>query len=116
MKMTDPVQAVRFVQETKIDLLAVTIGNVHGKYAMNPPQLDFTRLQQIRHNLHTQRLFPHLVLHGASGLPHDLIQQCIHHEVVKFNVNTDLRTSALTFLKKTLETNPKVSLLNNENT
>lgn len=109
--MTDPIKAVRFVQETKVELLAVTIGNVHGKYAMNPPQLDFDRLQQIRRNLQAEQCHPHLVLHGASGLPSNLIQQCIQHEVVKFNVNTDLRTSALDFMKKELTSNPKVSMI-----
>jgi tagatose 1,6-diphosphate aldolase GatY/KbaY len=46
-KMTDPEQARRFVDETKIDSLAVTIGNVHGDYS-RPPNLDFDRLVRIR--------------------------------------------------------------------
>jgi tagatose 1,6-diphosphate aldolase GatY/KbaY len=41
--MTDPDQAAEFVKETQVDALAVTIGNVHGKYR-SEPKLDFKRL------------------------------------------------------------------------
>lgn len=80
-------------------MLAVTIGNVHGKYA-RPPSLDFHRLKKIHHII-TQSDSPvirdtHLVLHGASGLSKTLIHQTIHDgQVCKFNVNTDLRSAAL---------------------
>lgn len=60
-KMTDPYQATRFVAESGVDFLAVTIGNVHGQY-FSEPKLDFERLTKIR-----QRLDIPLVLHGASG-------------------------------------------------
>ncbi len=110
MKMTDSIKAGLFVKETQVEMLAVTIGNVHGKYAMNPPQLDFARLQEIRQQLFNQNCQPFLVLHGASGLPSDLIQQCIQSDVVKFNVNTDLRTAALHFMKDSMINNPKVCL------
>ncbi|MFX9844332.1 class II fructose-bisphosphate aldolase, partial [Acinetobacter baumannii] len=33
----------------------------------------------------------HLVLHGASGLPKDIIEECIKRGVRKFNVNTEVR-------------------------
>lgn len=37
-----------FVARTNVDLVAVTIGNVHGRYAVQPPQLDLPRLDAIR--------------------------------------------------------------------
>lgn len=37
-----------FVSRTGVSLLAVTIGNVHGKYAVQPPVLDWPRLKAIR--------------------------------------------------------------------
>jgi tagatose 1,6-diphosphate aldolase GatY/KbaY len=95
-KMTDPEQAVEFVQATGVDALAVTIGNVHGEYK-SPPRLDFPRLQQIR-----QRLSIPLVLHGASGLPAEMVTRSIQLGVCKFNVNTEVRQAYLKTLKSSV--------------
>ncbi len=75
----------------QVDLLAVTIGNVHGPYALEP-QLDFARLEAIRSALPPD--MP-LVLHGASGLGPELIRGAMARGVCKFNVNTDMREAAL---------------------
>jgi tagatose 1,6-diphosphate aldolase GatY/KbaY len=92
-KMTDPDQAVEFVQATQVDALAVTIGNVHGEYK-NPPRLDFDRLARIRRLVDIP-----LVLHGASGLPGWMISQSIQLGVCKFNVNTEVRQAYLQALE-----------------
>ncbi|BAU40861.1 ketose-bisphosphate aldolase [Leptolyngbya sp. O-77] len=91
-KMTDPDQAVEFVAATGVDALAVTIGNVHGEYK-SPPRLDFDRLARIR-----QRLSIPLVLHGASGLPAEMISRSIQLGVCKFNVNTEVRQAYMATL------------------
>lgn len=92
-KMTDPDQALEFVKYTKVDSLAVTIGNVHGEYK-SPPRLDFPRLERIRNLLDIP-----LVLHGASGLPAAMISQSIHLGVCKFNVNTEVRQAYMDAMK-----------------
>lgn len=92
-KMTDPEQALQFVAKTKVDALAVTIGNVHGEYK-SPPRLDFARLERIRHLINIP-----LVLHGASGLPESMIAQSIQLGVCKFNVNTEVRQAYMQALK-----------------
>lgn len=92
-KMTDPDQAVEFVQATQVDALAVTIGNVHGEYK-SPPRLDFPRLERIRSLLPIP-----LVLHGASGLPESMISRSIQLGVCKFNVNTEVRQAYMEALK-----------------
>mmetsp|Transcript_35765 Transcript_35765/g.89858 ORF Transcript_35765/g.89858 Transcript_35765/m.89858 type:complete len:376 (-) Transcript_35765:29-1156(-) len=91
-KMTDPTQAAQFVAATGVDLLAVCIGNVHGRYPPAGPQLDLDRLRRIR-----AAVPPHvgLVLHGASGVPAHLVRECIALGVVKFNVNTEVRAAYL---------------------
>ena len=91
--MTDPDQAAEFVRETSVDALAVTIGNVHGKYHSSP-SLDFKRLAAIRKQVDVP-----LVLHGASGLPNTMICQSIQLGVCKFNVNTEVREAYLNVLK-----------------
>lgn len=92
-KMTDPSQAAEFVRETQVDALAVTIGNVHGKY-QSEPKLDFKRLAAIRKEVDVP-----LVLHGASGLPETMISQSIQLGVCKFNVNTEVREAYLDVIK-----------------
>lgn len=92
-KMTNPSQAAEFVRETQVDALAVTIGNVHGKY-QSEPKLDFKRLAAIRKEVDVP-----LVLHGASGLPETMISQSIQLGVCKFNVNTEVREAYLDVLK-----------------
>ncbi|MFM6591174.1 MAG: class II fructose-bisphosphate aldolase, partial [Microcystis panniformis] len=67
-KMTDPLQALEFVQQTHVDAFIFTIGNVHGEYK-SLPRLDFDRLEKIRSLLDIP-----LVLHGASGLPKEMIE------------------------------------------
>lgn len=92
-KMTDPQEAAEFVAKSKVDSLAVTIGNVHGKY-ISEPRLDFKRLAAIRKSVDVP-----LVLHGASGLPDQMISQSIQLGVCKFNVNTEVREAYLDVLK-----------------
>jgi tagatose 1,6-diphosphate aldolase GatY/KbaY len=96
-KLTDPDQAVDFVQQTAIDALAVCIGNVHGRYR-SAPNLDFDRLDAI----HRAVAVP-LVLHGASGLPQAMISQAIRHGVRKFNVNTEVREAYVDALRQALQ-------------
>ena len=95
-KMTDPDQAVEFVAATRVDALAVTIGNVHGEY-QSEPRLDFPRLAKIRRLIDIP-----LVLHGASGLPPSMISKSIELGVCKFNVNTEVRQAYLRSLKDQL--------------
>lgn len=95
-KMTDPMQALEFVQQTRVDALAVTIGNVHGEYK-SPPRLDFARLERIRRLVEIP-----LVLHGASGLPEAMINRSIQLGVCKFNVNTEVRQAYLQTLRAEL--------------
>jgi len=104
-KLTDPDQAVDFVQQTAIDALAVCIGNVHGRYR-SAPNLDFDRLDAI----HRAVAVP-LVLHGASGLPEAMVSQAIRHGVRKFNVNTEVREAYVDALRQALQTPQTPDLL-----
>lgn len=95
-KMTEPAQVPNFVARTGVDLVAVTIGNVHGRYATNPPVLDLQRLADIRKV--TDRP---LVLHGASGLPPSLVHATMKiGGVCKFNVNTEVREAAMRVVRE----------------
>lgn len=103
-RLTDPEQAAGFVAATGIDALAVCIGNVHGAYR-GEPRLDFDRLAAIR-----QATDLPLVLHGASGLPHEAIARSIALGVCKFNVNTEVRAAYVEALRRRLATGDKADL------
>jgi len=98
--LTDPAEAVEFVKKTKVDTLAVAIGNVHGVYKMlyGVPKLNLTRLKEI-----SQKIKIPLVLHGASGIPEKEIGQAIKLGVTIINIDTEIRMAFVNTLKKTLE-------------
>ena len=102
--MTSPSQAHDFVNETKVDVLAVSVGNVHGitKMKTEVPKLDLKRLQDIDYKVKVP-----LVLHGASGIPEKQIREAIKHSVRIINIDTEIRMAFTDSLKKTLKDKPK---------
>jgi len=84
-KYTDPDLAKEFVERTKVDSLAVAIGTAHGIYK-STPKLDFKRLEEINDKVDVP-----LVLHGASGLSNEDIQQAIELGICKVNIATELK-------------------------
>jgi ketose-bisphosphate aldolase len=83
---TDPEVAARFVQETGVDLLAVSVGNVHIMLS-GRQELDLDALQGIH------RRIPEvpLVLHGGTGIGSDSVKRAIGMGVVKVNYGTYLK-------------------------
>ena len=86
---TDVDQAREFVRETRIDALAVAIGNSHGKYK-GEPCLDFDRLQAIRDATGIP-----LVLHGGSGISDEDFRKAISLGIAKINFFTGMSQTAL---------------------
>src|SRR5690606_3247282 len=69
---TVPEEAQYFVEATGADALAVSVGTAHGVYKVRQPNVDYDRLIAIR------ALTPvHLVLHGGSGVPAEMIARAI---------------------------------------
>ena len=83
---TDVREAERFVAETNVDTLAISVGVVHGVPLGEPSPLAVDRIAEIRAVVPVP-----LVLHGASGLPEAEVRAAIHHGVHKLNADTDLR-------------------------
>ncbi|CAK8742283.1 D-tagatose-1,6-bisphosphate aldolase subunit GatY [Sodalis praecaptivus] len=97
---TDPAAAAEFVDQTGIDSLAVAIGSAHGLY-QGEPKLDFARLSEIR-----QQVSLPLVLHGASGIPEEMVQHSIALGICKVNVATDLKIAFADAVKAYFLTHP----------
>jgi fructose-bisphosphate aldolase class II len=94
--LTQVEEAERFVTETGVDALAVSIGTVHGPY-ITKPRLDFERLKQLR-----QKLDIPLVLHGGSGIPDEDIRRLITLGIDKINVWTDVAWAYMSAIKQEL--------------
>ena len=92
--LTDSAQVEDFVARTGAQLLAVAVGNVHGKY-QGEPQLRWDVLQDIA----VRTRIP-LVLHGASGIPSAELVKAAAMNVGKVNFNTELRTGVLARLEE----------------
>ncbi|MDG1442500.1 MAG: fructose-bisphosphate aldolase class II [Pseudomonadales bacterium] len=125
--LTDPDQAVDFVEKTKVDALAIAIGTSHGAYKFSRPPtgdiLDINRIKEINERLPNT----HLVMHGSSsvpqewlkvinefggeipetyGVPVEEIQQGIKHGVRKVNIDTDLRLASTGSIRRFMANNP----------
>ena len=81
-------QAQAFVEATRVDFLAVSVGTVHGRMR-GTPKLDIERLAQIN-----ARLRMPLVIHGGTGLSDDQYRALITHGVTKINYYTALADAA----------------------
>lgn len=90
---TDPDEAERFVRETKVDALAVSVGTAHGVYMVRRPRVDYDRLRAIK-----ALTGAHMVLHGGSGVPSEMMERAIRLAgggVSKINIATDLEVAFL---------------------
>lgn len=106
-ELTDPAIAAKFVRESGVDLMAVSVGNVHIRVE-GQQALDLERLAALRN-----RLTVPLVLHGGSGIPAASIQAAVRLGVVKVNYGTYLKQRYLTAIKALLnqpEVNPHEQL------
>jgi len=92
--LTDPEEAVRFVEQTGVDALAVSIGNAHGHYP-RLPRLDFDRLAKLRAAVRVP-----LVLHGGTGIPEADVRRAIALGISKVNVGTELNTTLVEWLRE----------------
>ena len=97
---TDPLEAKEFVEKTNVDSLAVSIGTAHGVYK-GEPKLDLDRLSQIKEVVDIP-----LVLHGTSGVPDEVVTECVNRGICKVNYATDLRIAFTKGVKKVLDANP----------
>lgn len=82
MKVTKLEDAKKFIEETKVDALAVAIGNAHGVYK-GTPKLRFDVLEELSENIQTP-----LVLHGGSGITPDDFKKCKNKGIRKINIAT----------------------------
>lgn len=121
---TDPEKAREFVERTGCDFLAVAIGTSHGAYKFKgKADLNIGLLKEIKNRVKVP-----LVLHGASGVPKNIVRQAekygakltgvkgipdaqiqaaIKNGINKINTDTDLRIAFDAAVRKALHDQPK---------
>ncbi|OGI62490.1 hypothetical protein A2818_01180 [Candidatus Nomurabacteria bacterium RIFCSPHIGHO2_01_FULL_40_12] len=100
--MTTPEDAKRFVEATGVDLLAPSIGNVHGMVKSGNPRLHPERVKAIR-----QATGIPLVLHGGSGSMNEDFTACIKEGIDIIHINTEIRVAFTSALRKSLADKPE---------
>ncbi len=100
--MTKPEDAKYFVEKTGIDLLAPSVGNVHGMVKGGNPKLDIGRIKDIREACGVP-----LVLHGGSGISDEDFKEAIKAGIAIIHINTEIRVAYKEALEKFLKENPK---------
>lgn len=78
-------EAKDFISKTNIDMLAPALGSVHGIYK-GEPNIQINVMREISNETNLP-----LVLHGGSGLPDEVIKECVANGITKVNFNTDLQ-------------------------
>ncbi len=95
--MTDPGMAEDFVKRTKVDSLAVAIGNAHG-FFKERKEPDYDRLEMINKLVNIP-----LILHGASDWNNGRVTEVIKRGITGFNVDTAIRLAFVNNLMNSLK-------------
>ncbi|MCK5898672.1 MAG: ketose-bisphosphate aldolase, partial [Methylococcales bacterium] len=113
--LTDPDEAVEFVNQTQVDALAVAIGTSHGAYKFSKPPTGEVLVINLLKTLQQRLPNTHFVMHGSSSVPQDWLKvinenggniaqtygvpvaeivEGIKYGVRKVNIDTDLRLAS----------------------
>jgi ketose-bisphosphate aldolase len=95
---TDPQEAVRFVEATGVDMLAVANGTEHGVFDLQD-QVDLGLIRELRQNV----LVP-LVQHGTCGIPLSLTSEMVKAGMAKFNYGEPFRANYIHYFKEYADT------------
>lgn len=99
---TDPDVAIKFIQDTGVDCLAVSYGSTHGDYPEGyVPTFHFDIVEKIKAATGVP-----LVLHGGSGAGDENMRRSVEVGINKINVGTDYMIAQREFVAKTLAEDP----------
>jgi fructose-bisphosphate aldolase class II/tagatose 1,6-diphosphate aldolase GatY/KbaY len=103
-RFTQPDEARRFVEMTRVDALAVAIGSAHGFYK-EKPDLRTDILKKINSAADVA-----LVLHGSSGIPDEMIKDAVRNGICKVNLATEIKDIFMKTLKNYMAESYEIDL------
>lgn len=106
LQLTSPEEAAQFVAETKVDVFAPAVGNMHGLLPSMVrgeahKRLDIDRIRQIK-----QACGAFLTLHGGSGTADGDFVAAIQAGLTIIHINTELRVAWRRGLEDSLKAHP----------
>ena len=115
--LTDPAAARRFVEETQVDALAVSVGHDgRGDRRPLPPpaaryplagSVDLALVRELRAAV---RGLP-LVLHGGSGVPPGQLRDCVRAGIRKLNISSEIHAAFAAAIAGSRGSDPRPALL-----
>lgn len=102
LQMTTPEEAAQFVREAGVDMLAPSVGNIHGMLKDVPnPRLDIDRIGHV-----SEAAGVPLVLHGGSGTADEDFRAAIRAGIRVVHINTEIRVAYRKGIHTALNENP----------
>jgi len=98
---TDPSEAKKFVEATGIDMLAPSVGSIHGLIKSGKPHIDTELVTKIKAEVDIP-----LVLHGGSGLRDEDFTNGIAAGISVVHINTEIRVAFTEAVKNFIVENP----------
>ncbi len=99
--LTKPEEAKKFVEHTGIDLLAPSVGSIHGLIKSGKPHINAELVKEISHTVGIP-----LVLHGGSGLRDEDFTNAISAGVSIVHINSEIRLAFKQAVEKFISENP----------
>jgi len=99
--LTKPEEAKKFVELTGIDMLAPSVGSIHGLIKSGKPHINEELVAKIKKVTGIP-----LVLHGGSGLRDEDFTNAIKAGISIIHISTEIRLAYDEALKKSLADNP----------
>jgi fructose-bisphosphate aldolase, class II len=101
---TNTADAVRFVEQTGVDSLAIAIGTSHGLYPSDKnPELRHDLLEEIKAAVGIP-----LVLHGGSANPDSELARAVSLGINKINISSDIKVSYHNRMRQILGTDERL--------
>ena len=99
--LTEVIDAQKFVEQTGIDMLAPSVGSIHGLIKSGKPHINTERVREIKNAVDIP-----LVLHGGSGLRDEDFIEGITAGISIVHINTEIRVAFAEAVKQSLLDHP----------
>ncbi|CAO1613021.1 unnamed protein product [Parajaminaea phylloscopi] len=98
--LTKPDKAEKFLSQLGVQMLAPSIGNIHGRQSDPRGNFRLELLEQLHANVGPRsKTGAYIVLHGTDDVPDDLFRDCVKRGARKINMNSWSRDPQVDYWK-----------------